>query len=76
MASAGAAAANSSGRSSSLLLGTDSRGNWVVRDPAGRRGGMFVNRAAALLYARLETGNRLPALVPVGTLELGLSPGR
>ena len=77
MGSAVPAAANASSPSSCLLLGIDSRGNWVVRDQAGRRGGMFVNRAAALLYARLETGNRLASLVPVtGTLELGLSPGR
>jgi hypothetical protein len=38
---------------------------------------MFVNRNAALLYARLETGKRLPGLVMVaGTLDLELSSGR
>jgi hypothetical protein len=55
----------------------NSRGNWVVRDKAGRRGGMFVNREAALCYARLETGKRLPPIVLVaGHLELELSLGR
>jgi hypothetical protein len=56
-----------------LLLGTDSRGQWVVRDRAGRRGGVFVNRNAALLYARLETGKRQSGIVTVaGNLELGV----
>jgi len=63
--------------SPSLLLGTDSRGNWIVRDRAGRRGGVFVNRSAALLYARLETGQRRSGVVTVaGNLELGVLAGR
>ena len=60
-----------------LLLGTDSRGNWIVRDRAGRRGGVFVNRSAALLYARLETGQRHSGVVTVaGNLELGVLAGQ
>ena len=62
--------------SPNLLLGTDSRGNWIVRDRAGRRGGVFVNRSAALLYARLETGQRRSGVVTVaGKLELGVLAG-
>lgn len=54
-----------------LLIGTNSRGDWVVRDRAGRRGGVFVSRASALRYARLETGQRGPRVTTfVGTLEL------
>jgi hypothetical protein len=69
-------AAQASG-SPSLFLGTDSRGNWIVRDRAGRRGGVFVNRSAALLYARLETGQRRSGVVTVaGNLELGILAGR
>ena len=61
-----------------LLLGTDSRGNWIVRDRAGRRGGVFVNRNAALLYARLETGKRRSGgvVTVAGNLELGVLAGR
>ena len=54
-----------------LLIGTNSRGDWVVRDRAGRRGGVFVSRASALRYVRLETGERGPRVTTfVGTLEL------
>jgi len=56
-----------------LLIGRDRRGNWVVRDPSGARGGLFVNRAAAFKYARSETGKRLPAVVMVrAVLELDI----
>jgi hypothetical protein len=57
----------------SLLMGTNSRGDWVVRDRAGRRGGVFVNRASALRYLRLETGVRAPRVTMVaGNLELDM----
>ena len=59
----------------SLLMGTNSRGDWVVRDRAGRRGGVFVNRASALRYVRLETGERIPRVTLVaGNLELDGPP--
>src|SRR3977135_3799843 len=32
-------------RSSLFFIGTDRRGNWVVRDQAGLCGGLFVNRS-------------------------------
>src|SRR5262245_60440937 len=58
-----------------LLMGTNSRGDWVVRDRAGRRGGVFVNRASAFRYVRLETGERAPRVTMVaGTLELDVIP--
>ena len=59
-----------------LLIGQDSRGNWVVQDQSGARGGLFVDRAEALKFARSENGNRDHAVVMVsGTLELNMSSG-
>jgi hypothetical protein len=40
-----------------LLVGKNSRGYWTVRDPRGLSGGVFINRAEALHYARLEAGH-------------------
>jgi hypothetical protein len=55
----------------SLLMGTNSCGEWVVRDRTLRRGGVFVSRASALRYVRLETGEREPRVTMVaGNLEL------
>ena len=54
-----------------LLIGQNSRGNWVVRDRSGRRGGLFTSRAVAFRYVQLEAGDRAPSLIDVpGTLEL------
>jgi hypothetical protein len=54
-----------------LLIGRDRARRWVVRDLQGRRGGLFVDRAAALKYALFENGNRPQAVVMVpGVLEL------
>jgi hypothetical protein len=53
------------------LVGRDRRGHWVVRDQRGLHGGLFVNRAQALKFARFESGNRPQAIVMVpGVLEL------
>ena len=57
-----------------FMIGQDGRGNWVVQDQSGIRGGLFVDRAEALRYARFENGNRSPAVVAVsGILELDLT---
>ena len=45
-----------------FMIGQDGRGNWVVQDQSGIRGGLFVDRAEALRYARFENGNRSPAV--------------
>ena len=37
-----------------LMVGQDCRGNWVVQDQSGERGGLFVSRDAALRYVRDE----------------------
>jgi hypothetical protein len=54
-----------------FLIGKNSRGNWVVQDQQGVRGGLFVARAEALKFAMFENGNRPQAVVMVpGILEL------
>ena len=55
------------------LVGRDRLGHWVVQDQRGLHGGLFVDRAQALKFARFETGNRPQAIVMVpGVLELDL----
>jgi len=57
-----------------FLIGRNSRGNWVVQDQQGVRGGLFVARAEALKFAMFENGNRPQAVVMVpGILELNIS---
>ena len=54
-----------------FMIGQDSRGNWVVRDQSGLRGGLFVGRAQALRYVRDETGDHPRAIIMVnGAFEL------
>ncbi|HEY1309428.1 MAG TPA: hypothetical protein VGF02_00640 [Pseudolabrys sp.] len=56
-----------------FLIGRNSRGNWVVQDQQGVRGGLFVARAEALKFAMFENGNRPQAVVMVpGVLELDM----
>jgi hypothetical protein len=63
--------------SSVFMIGQDSRGNWVVRDQSGLRGGLFVGRAEALRYVRDEAGNHPKAVVMVnGAFELDTSEMR
>ena len=57
-----------------FMIGKDSRGNWVVQDNQGSRGGLFVNRAEALKFAMFENGNRPQAVIMVpGIFELDMS---
>ena len=57
-----------------FMIGQDGRGNWVVQDQSGVRGGLFVDRAEALRYVRFENGNQPQAVVAVaGVLELDLT---
>ena len=56
------------------MLGQDGRGNWVVRDQNGLRGGLFVGRAEALRYVRDEAGNHpRPIVMVTGAFELDMS---
>jgi hypothetical protein len=63
----------SSSKSSLFMIGQNSRGNWVVQDQPGLRGGLFVNRAEALRFAMFENGNRPQAVIMVaGVVELDM----
>jgi hypothetical protein len=54
-------------------IGRDSHGHWVAQDQQGLCGGLFVDRAEALRFVRLENGNRPQAVVMVpGVFELDL----
>jgi hypothetical protein len=56
-----------------FMIGQDGRGNWVVQDRTGKRGGLFVSREAALRYVRSENGFGPRAVVMVsGDFELDL----
>jgi len=58
-----------------FMIGRDSRGSWVVREQSGARGGIFVDRAAAVKFAHDENGTRPHAVVMVsGSLELDAMP--
>ena len=57
-----------------FVLGQYTRGNWVVQDQKGIRGGLFVNREAALRYVRSENGFKPQAVVMVsGGIELDMN---
>jgi len=65
---------SSSSNSSLFLIGRDSHGHWVVQDPSGRRGGLFIDRAEAFKYAMFENGHRPQAVIMVpDVLELDMS---
>jgi hypothetical protein len=54
-----------------MLVGRNSRGQWVVRSEDGLYGGLFVNRTEAVRYALFENGHHADAIIIVGgTLEL------
>lgn len=56
-----------------FMIGQNSRGQWVVQDLSGLRGGLFVDRAQALRYIRFENGNRPHAFVAIsGAFELDM----
>jgi hypothetical protein len=60
-----------------FMLGQDSRGNWVVRDQTGLRGGLFVGRTEALRYVRDEARSHPRAIVMInGAFELDTSGTR
>jgi hypothetical protein len=57
------------------LIGRNSRGNWVVRDPDGRHDSVFANRVQALKYAMSGNDGRPRAVVMVPqVLEPDLNP--
>ena len=61
--------------SSPYFVGRNTRGYWTVRDARGLSGGFFINRAAALHYARLEAGHAPGAVVVIRQpVDVGFSP--
>ena len=57
-----------------FMIGRNSRGNRVVRDRSGLRGGLFIDRTEALRFALFENGRRPQAVLMVpGILELDLN---
>ncbi len=57
-----------------FMLGQDSRGQWVVCEQNGARGGLFINRAEALRYIRSENENySFPTVMVIGILELDIA---
>jgi hypothetical protein len=65
---------NSQSKSLVFFIGKDSHGNWVVQDQHRLSGGLFVDRAEALRFARFENGHRHETVVMVsGILELDMS---
>jgi hypothetical protein len=57
-----------------FVIGRDSKGNWVAQEQSGMRGGLFIDRASALKFAKAESGRDPRAIVWVsGVLELDTS---
>jgi hypothetical protein len=57
-----------------FMIGQDSRGNWVVQELNGTRGGLFVDRTQALRFVRSETEHRPQLVVMIsGILELDMT---
>lgn len=46
-----------------VIIGRNSRGNWVAQEQNGLFGGLFVNRAQAMKYALFENGHRSETIV-------------
>jgi hypothetical protein len=61
-------------RPSLFRIGRNSHGDWVVQDEDGMRGGLFVDRTAALRFAMFENGRHPEAVIMVPeTFELDLN---
>lgn len=61
-----------------VLIGKNSRGQWVAQQQDGLFGGLFANRVDAVRYALFENGHRSDGIVSVsGPLELNMGqPGQ
>jgi hypothetical protein len=56
------------------MVGQDSHGNWAVQDQNRTRGGLFVDRIAALRFVRSENANRTQTYIAVsGVFELDMA---
>ena len=61
-------------RSPALTIGQNSRGLWVVRDPGGMTGGIFLGRPDAMRFAAWEHGRPRTALLATDSIEFEI-PG-
>jgi len=65
---------SSPARSPLYFIGRNARGNWVVQDQGGVRGGLFIDRSEALRFAMFENGNHPQAVIMVpGIFELDIN---
>jgi len=48
-----------------VIIGRNSRGDWVAREHHGLFGGLFVNRAQAMKYALFENGEHGQLAAPI-----------
>src|SRR5260370_1772495 len=55
--------ASCSSPSAIVLIGKNSRGNWVAQEQNGLYGGLFVNRAQAVKYALFENGHHPETII-------------
>jgi hypothetical protein len=46
-----------------VIVGRNSRGNWVAQEKNGLFGGLFVSRAQALKYALFENGHHPETII-------------
>ena len=56
-----------------VLIGMNSRGQWVARERNGLYGGLFVSQQAAARYALFENHHHPEGIISIGTpLELDM----
>ncbi|MET4222697.1 hypothetical protein ABIB00_007936 [Bradyrhizobium sp. LB14.3] len=67
---------SASRRPSVVLVGRNSRGNWVAREQSGIFGGLFLTRAQALKYALAENDHHPEAIIEVSVLDLDIAGDR
>jgi hypothetical protein len=59
---------------STVFIGRNRRGQWVVQEQNGLYGGLFVSRAQAIKYALFENGQHLDTIVELPReIELDMS---
>lgn len=57
-----------------VLIGKNSRGQWVAQHRDGLYGGLFTHRDDAFRYALFENGHRPEAIITIGcVLELDMA---
>jgi hypothetical protein len=60
-----------------VLIGKNSRGQWVARERDGLYGGLFVSQQAAIRYALFENHHHPEAIISIAApleLDMGATP--